>query len=327
MAYTLDTHEAVQKLTGAGMQEAHAGSHRRRDFSGRLGTRDQDGPGTLRRPDADCSGRHRGCPVRRSAPVLNARGRGRPQHSRSDRRSSRARSIPVVPSRDAMAPAGSPLPRRSGSVSRRLPIPHGDPGVPGPRPHGTLRARPRAVRGGASHGTRGPDGRIPGSGLQERPPEACPDRRTPDPTLEAVPDRRTRGGRGPPVRRRPAMRDPIHPGETLREELDALGMGAAELARRIEVPADHVRGILDGQRAISREMALRLGRFLGTTGGVLAQPPEALRVTARGADAGRGARPRPGPRSGVTDRHRPISRETAPWQYASLPARHRDRRS
>lgn len=24
MAYTLDTHEAVQKLTGAGMQEAHA---------------------------------------------------------------------------------------------------------------------------------------------------------------------------------------------------------------------------------------------------------------------------------------------------------------
>ena len=61
------------------------------------------------------------------------------------------------------------------------------------------------------------------------------------------------------------MRDPIHPGETLREELDALGMGAAELARRIEVPADHVRGILEGQRAITGETALRLGRFFGTT--------------------------------------------------------------
>ena len=62
------------------------------------------------------------------------------------------------------------------------------------------------------------------------------------------------------------MRDPIHPGETLREELDALGMGAAELARRIEIPADHVREILDGQRAITGETALRLGRFFGTTG-------------------------------------------------------------
>ena len=28
-------------------------------------------------------------------------------------------------------------------------------------------------------------------------------------------------------------RDPIHPGETLREDLDALGMSAADLARRI----------------------------------------------------------------------------------------------
>ena len=34
------------------------------------------------------------------------------------------------------------------------------------------------------------------------------------------------------------MRDPIHPGETLREDLDALGMSAAELARRIEVPVN-----------------------------------------------------------------------------------------
>ena len=62
------------------------------------------------------------------------------------------------------------------------------------------------------------------------------------------------------------MRDPIHPGETLREELDALGMGAAELARRIEVPVTCVSEILDGQRAITGETALRLGRFFGTTG-------------------------------------------------------------
>ena len=36
------------------------------------------------------------------------------------------------------------------------------------------------------------------------------------------------------------MREPIHPGETLREDLDALGMSAAELARRIEVPVNRI---------------------------------------------------------------------------------------
>ena len=35
-------------------------------------------------------------------------------------------------------------------------------------------------------------------------------------------------------------REPIHPGETLREDLEALGMSAAELARRIEVPANRI---------------------------------------------------------------------------------------
>ncbi|MDE0254402.1 MAG: HigA family addiction module antitoxin [Rhodospirillaceae bacterium] len=62
------------------------------------------------------------------------------------------------------------------------------------------------------------------------------------------------------------MREPIHPGETLREDLDALGMSAAELARRIEVPTNRITGILNGRRAITGDTALRLGRFFGTTG-------------------------------------------------------------
>lgn len=61
------------------------------------------------------------------------------------------------------------------------------------------------------------------------------------------------------------MREPIHPSETLREDLDALGMSAAELARRIEVPVNHITQILYGQRAIAGDTALRLGRFFGTT--------------------------------------------------------------
>ena len=62
------------------------------------------------------------------------------------------------------------------------------------------------------------------------------------------------------------MRDPIHPGETLREDLEALGMSAAELARRIEVPVNRITEILNGRRAVTGDTALRLGRFFGTSG-------------------------------------------------------------
>ena len=57
----------------------------------------------------------------------------------------------------------------------------------------------------------------------------------------------------------------IHPGEHLAEELDALDMSAAELARRLKVPTNRVTAILNGQRAISGDTALRLGHFFGTT--------------------------------------------------------------
>ncbi len=62
------------------------------------------------------------------------------------------------------------------------------------------------------------------------------------------------------------MREPIHPGETLRDDLDALGMSAAELARCLDVPTNRITGILNGRRAITGDTALRLGRFFGTTG-------------------------------------------------------------
>ena len=62
------------------------------------------------------------------------------------------------------------------------------------------------------------------------------------------------------------MRDPIHPGETLREDLDALRMSAAELARRIEVPVNRITEVLNGRRAVTGDTALRLGHFFGTSG-------------------------------------------------------------
>ena len=55
----------------------------------------------------------------------------------------------------------------------------------------------------------------------------------------------------------------IHPGEHLAEELKALDMSAAELARELEVPTKRITGILNGQRAITGDTALRLGHFFG----------------------------------------------------------------
>ena len=61
-------------------------------------------------------------------------------------------------------------------------------------------------------------------------------------------------------------REPIHPGETLREDLDALGMSVAALTRRIEVPVNRITEILNGRRAVTGDTALRRGRFFGTSG-------------------------------------------------------------
>ena len=57
----------------------------------------------------------------------------------------------------------------------------------------------------------------------------------------------------------------IHPGEHLADELDALDMSAAELARRLKVPTNRVTTILNGQRAISGDTALRLAQLFGTS--------------------------------------------------------------
>jgi addiction module HigA family antidote len=57
----------------------------------------------------------------------------------------------------------------------------------------------------------------------------------------------------------------IHPGEHLAEELEALHMRAAELARNIGVPTNRVTQILHGTRSITGDTALRLAHFFGTS--------------------------------------------------------------
>ena len=57
----------------------------------------------------------------------------------------------------------------------------------------------------------------------------------------------------------------VHPGEILKETLDDFGLSMNRLAQEIRVPANRISAIVAGQRAITGETALRLGRYFGTT--------------------------------------------------------------
>jgi addiction module HigA family antidote len=60
-------------------------------------------------------------------------------------------------------------------------------------------------------------------------------------------------------------RTPIHPGEHLAEQLEVLGMSAAALARQLQGPTNRVTAIINGDRAVTGDTALRLGHFFGTS--------------------------------------------------------------
>ena len=84
----------------------------------------------------------------------------------------------------------------------------------------------------------------------------------------------------------------IHPGEHLAEELKALNMSAAALARQLKVPTNRITEILNGERSITGGTALRLAHFFGTSAQVgnpahvvvlscstRAKPPKNLRAS------------------------------------------------
>src|SRR5271168_438868 len=58
---------------------------------------------------------------------------------------------------------------------------------------------------------------------------------------------------------------PIHPGRFLRDELEALDLSARKFAAHIRVPHYAVSRIMNGERSISAQMAIRLGQAFGTT--------------------------------------------------------------
>lgn len=58
---------------------------------------------------------------------------------------------------------------------------------------------------------------------------------------------------------------PIHPGEILKDELDYLGLSARQFAAQLHIPVNRVTQIINGQRGITADTALRLAIYFGTT--------------------------------------------------------------
>lgn len=58
---------------------------------------------------------------------------------------------------------------------------------------------------------------------------------------------------------------PIHPGKILREEMEELELSANALSKALNVPANRVTAILNEQRSITGDTALRLARYFDTT--------------------------------------------------------------
>lgn len=54
-----------------------------------------------------------------------------------------------------------------------------------------------------------------------------------------------------------------HPGLVLKDELEELGITAAELSRQIGVPPNRIGQIIAGKRAVTGDTALRLGHWFG----------------------------------------------------------------
>ena len=59
-------------------------------------------------------------------------------------------------------------------------------------------------------------------------------------------------------------RNPIHPGEILKDEMEEIGLNGSELANRLGVPENRIYQIINGQRSITADTALRLGKFFNT---------------------------------------------------------------
>lgn len=61
------------------------------------------------------------------------------------------------------------------------------------------------------------------------------------------------------------MKNPPHPGELVKDNVDELGLSVAEAAKGLGVTRQQLYNVINGKSAITPEMALRLEKALGGT--------------------------------------------------------------
>ena len=62
-----------------------------------------------------------------------------------------------------------------------------------------------------------------------------------------------------------SMKNPPHPGELVKDNVDELGLSIAEAAKGLGVTRQQLYNVVNGKSAITPEMALRLEKALGGT--------------------------------------------------------------
>jgi antitoxin HigA-1 len=63
------------------------------------------------------------------------------------------------------------------------------------------------------------------------------------------------------------MKNPPHPGELIRDNLDEIGITVTDAAKALGISRQQLHNIIAGRYAISPEMAVRLEKGLGSTAG------------------------------------------------------------
>jgi antitoxin HigA-1 len=59
------------------------------------------------------------------------------------------------------------------------------------------------------------------------------------------------------------MKNPVHPGELIRANLEELGLGVAEAARGLRVTRRQLHNVVSGRSAVSPGMAVRFEKAFG----------------------------------------------------------------
>ena len=61
------------------------------------------------------------------------------------------------------------------------------------------------------------------------------------------------------------MKNPPHPGAGLKDDIEALGLSVAEAAKGLGVTRQQLYRVINGECAITPEMAIRLEKAVGST--------------------------------------------------------------